>query len=89
MSELKAGGLALVIQSTVPEQVGKAVTLLQFISPGDFIHNGKKYFSKASSGTWLCEKPDALVTHYPWQLMPIDGDDFSHEDERRRELTHG
>lgn len=89
MAELRAGGLALVIKSTDPDQVGKVVTLIQLVSPGDFLFNRKRYVSKATGPVWLCEKPDAYVTHYPSQLMPIDGDDFQHEDERKKELTNG
>lgn len=88
MAELKVGCMAIVIKSTEPDQVGKVVTLLQLVSPGVFFHNGKRYVSKANGPVWLCEKPDAYVTHYPSQLMPIDGDDFQYEDERQKELTH-
>ncbi|TCW07095.1 hypothetical protein EDF73_113157 [Raoultella sp. BIGb0138] len=88
MAELRAGGLALVINSTKPEQVGMVVTLLKLVYPGRFTLNGKEYCAKANSPVWLCEKPEAYVTYYPWQLMPIDGDDFSNEDEHQKEREH-
>lgn len=105
--ELKAGRLALVIDSAIPENVGKCVTLLSWHPPkGDFISpDGAAGKLPGDSGGWLCTGSVACTgkmsisgkefRHEGWglfpsqYLMPIDGDDFQHEDDRQKELTHG
>ncbi|MBV4365896.1 hypothetical protein [Erwinia phyllosphaerae] len=89
MSELKAGGLALVIRSSKQELIGRCVTLIELLSPGPFIYQGKRHIFKANGVGWLCDLEEYLVIFRPSQLMPIDGEDFSHEGERQKELTHG
>lgn len=81
MAELKAGGLALVYGLKIDKRHnGKSAKLLM-----SEIYKG--------SQVWICEgdfdKSDHLGIFYPQNLMPIDGDDFQHEDERQKELTHG
>lgn len=87
--ELKAGGLALVIFSYYPELVGKGVTLVQLLQPGDTFTAPDDTYSR-----WTGDFPVWLVTgdlyagdnhgkpkYYGWalfrpvSLMPIDGDD--------------
>lgn len=102
MSELKAGCLALVISSGNENEVGKAVTLIRSVASGEFhqFPNGNSYAMKTSTGQsmWVVSgevsiytaKPSGGMSIFPARsLMPIDGDDFDHEDERQRELTHG
>lgn len=110
MSELRAGGLALIIKSSVTEEVGKVVTCLQLITAG------AKYTPPQTKGATFCwpeGEPNAWMvsgdvkTYCQWtkksggfyvegwgvytadQLIPLDGEDFSNERERERELNHG
>lgn len=96
MAELKPGGLALVIRG---EDCGKCVTterfipgLSQFLAP-----DGKSYTAAQVCGSWLCTgevNPKDRPSLQGWalfrteNLLPIDGDDFQHEDERQKDLTH-
>lgn len=89
MSELRAGGLALVVRCTDQNLIGKVVTLIELLKPGSFKYDGEQYFFKGDSAAWLCEIEDGIAVFRPSSLMPIDGDDFSHEDERKKELNHG
>lgn len=89
MSELRAGGLALVIRSTNKELIGRCVTLIELLSPGPFMYQGKRHFFKASGVGWLCDLEECVVIFRPSQLLPIDGGDFSQDDERQKEVTHG
>ena len=88
MSELRAGGLALVIKSVKPELVGRAVKLIELLNPGWLKHKGDRLFFESDGVGWLCEVEEGIVIFRPNQLMPIDGDDFQHEDEHQKELTH-
>ena len=97
MAELKAGGLALVIRG---EDCGKCVTTERFI-PGKSkftAPDGENYTAAQACSGWLCTgdvNPKDLPELRGWalfrteNLLPIDGDDFQHEDERQKELTHG
>lgn len=89
MAELRAGGLALVIKSVNQELVGRVVTLVGLLNPGSFTHKGDRHFFKSNGVGWLCEVEEGIVVFRPGQLMPIDGDDFSHEDERQKENVYG
>lgn len=95
MADLKAGGLAIVIRSHSAENIGKVVKLLEFYGEGLGPYKGrsdmwfvtpissklKSQFFPVSPGE-KCSCPAAF-------LMPIEGDNFQHEEERKRELTHG
>ncbi|MBD8181661.1 hypothetical protein IFU25_08090 [Pantoea agglomerans] len=95
MADLKAGGLAIVIRSHSAENIGKVVKLLDFYGEGSGPYKGRSdmWFvtpisSKIKSQLFpvspgeKCSCPAAF-------LMPIEGDDFQHEDEQQKELTHG
>lgn len=102
MSELKAGCKALVVGGFYRVNDGKAVEVIGFIPNGQqFEFEGQLYADKPPRGdAWLivgdltCQlNGDAQRMHFaliPGEyLMPIDGTDFSHEDERQKELSHG
>ncbi len=89
MSELRVGGLALVIRSVNQDLIGRVVTLIDLLKPGYFTHNGERHLFKANGVGWLCEIEEGIVIFRPSQLLPIDGGNFSHEGEREKELTHG
>ena len=101
MAELRAGGLALVIASGNQNEVGKTVTLIRKVSSGEFHQflNGNSYAMKTNTGQsmWVVSgdvsiytsKPSGGMSIFPAKsLMPIDGDDFSNEDEHQKEREH-
>lgn len=94
--ELKAGGLALVIMAADSSAIGKCVTLIRIVVPGEIF--------TAPDGTvcrWLKHYPPAWLVsgnlyagsksdsgrYYGWaifeprSLMPIDGDDHQERDQ--------
>lgn len=96
MSELRAGGLAIIVMSVSHENLGKVVTLIEFIGSVD------KGVHKSRNDIWRIRAANSLLRGFKGEvlpgeiarcpgawLMPIDGEDFSHEDERQKELTHG
>lgn len=97
MAELKPGGMALVIRG---EDCGKCVTTERFI-PGksEFIApDGKNCTAARGCGGWLCtgdvnpkDRPEirGWALFRTENLLPIDGDEFQHEDDQQKELTHG
>lgn len=99
MSELRAGGLAIIIKSRIPENIGVTVRLVKYLGIVKGILDGIELeawnVEPASGGEIKGIFPGGLVAKWPsvncpanW-LMPIDGEDFSHEDERQKELTNG
>lgn len=100
MAELKAGGLAIFVAGPA-ECIGITVETIKLILPGEHYLLPRCRMLNAGSARWLI-KSDRISTHLPdgsvipdfslanphW-LMPIDGDDFQHEDEQQKELTHG
>lgn len=99
MSNLREGGLAIIIGGN-QETIGLVVTTVRPVLPGGLIltPSGKR-FSNGGSFRWLIHSDqlfvklsdgtiidDYCLVFSHW-LMPIDGEDFSHEDERRKELT--
>ncbi|KAB8312949.1 hypothetical protein EH228_04535 [Erwinia endophytica] len=101
MSELRAGGLAILIGGD-PEAVGTVVTTVRLVASSEVIAlpNGRK-FSNGGSVRWLIYSEKLQVrlgdgtllndwalcfSHF---LMPIDGNDFQREGERQKELTNG
>ena len=105
MSELRVGGMALIVKAYTDQSVvGKVVEIHSttdksgsFISPA----TGKVRFCPCAIfekvyvciGDFHSGSTEAEETGFGLfsrvQLMPIDGEDFSHEDEQRKELTNG
>ena len=87
--ELKAGGLALVVRSTDLPEVGRVVTLLRLVNPGDEFTAPDGHFCRwraCNPAAWLVagevqsNMPGGQV-FYGWavfpptHLMPLDGDE--------------
>lgn len=91
MAELKEGGLALVIRSRFPENIGKVVRTDRFIGISEpyFVDSWEVTALSPLTGTLGPAKEGGSMVAPVFSLMPIDGDDFQHEDERQKELTHG
>lgn len=98
MAELRAGGLAIILKSRIPCNVGKVVLLIKSIGLV------KGTMTDLFLDSWEVEGgsgnnlkgylPDATVVSWPrisvpsaW-LMPIDGEDFSHEKESEKQLQN-
>lgn len=91
MAELKPGGLAIIIKSRFPENVGKVVKTSRFIGvsePYDAIC-WEVIALTALTGTLFPIKEGDCAVAPAYGLMAIDGDEFQHEDEQNKELTHG
>lgn len=100
MAELKAGGLAIFVAGPA-DCIGITVETIKLIMPGESYVLPKCRMKNAGSSRWLI-KSDRISTYLPsgsvipdfslakphW-LMPIDGEDFLHEDQQQKELTHG
>lgn len=101
MAELRAGGLAILIGGD-PQAIGTVVTTVKFSPAGtiEVLPNAKR-IRNGGSGRWLINSEkicmvtidgrqvDDWAFCFSNHLMPIDGEDFEHDDERRKELTHG
>lgn len=93
--ELKAGGLALVVRSTDASDIGKCVTLVHMVQPGQLFTSPQGQHCR-----WLEEYGPAWVVigdviqtvngkvimqgwacFEPRSLMPIDGDDHQEPDQ--------
>lgn len=101
MAELRVGGLALVfgLKNDISLN-GKCVSLLFMV---DHMQRYKSPVSEktwahgGSDGSWVCagEVATPCNREYGWavfkriNLMPIGGDDFTHEDEGEKELVNG
>lgn len=105
MSELRVGSLALIVKAyTDQSAVGKVVEVHGvtgpagvFISPATgetrlcipaIIEKAYVCTGDIHSGSIFPEE-NGYALFRRCQLMPIDGEDFSHEDERQKELTNG
>ena len=90
MAELRAGGLAIIIRSRFPENVGKTVRLIKLIGFDDSLGGYKWKLTALSglTGTLYPVKARDLCTGLSQNLMPIDGDDFSNEDQHQKEREH-
>lgn len=103
MAELKAGCRALIIGGFYRTNDGSSVLVEQFVPSGEsFYYRGQKYAEPVPMGdAWLINGEivardgvtgEALRLGFGLMpgkyLMPLD-DDFSHEVEREREVTHG
>lgn len=84
MAELRAGGLAIIIRSRFPENVGKTVILIKFMGEGEWELTA---LSDLKGTLYPVRAGDSCVG-LSQNLMPIDGDDFSNEDERKKEREH-
>lgn len=91
MAELKAGGLALVIKSRFPENIGKVVKTDKFIGISEpyFVDCWQVTALSFMAGTLYPAREGDSAVAPAHALMPIDGDDFQHEDEQKKDLTHG
>lgn len=104
MAELRAGGLALIIDSATPEEIGRCVLTVNLIPVhGSFTSpHGRPSNNGGDIPAWLVtgnvvaklgkESPlwagKGWALYPPQYLMPIDGDDFSNEDEHQKEREH-
>lgn len=99
MSELRAGGIAIVIFSENKPEIGRCVELIEKVTNG-YVFNFLVQVSIVGVMTpgWLVKGDVSIYTNKPSggfsyfysdELMPIDGEDFSHEDEQQKELANG
>lgn len=95
MSELRAGGLAVVINSHTRENIGKVVKLHSFCGQGIGRYKDRSDMwiikcisSKLKSQIFDIHPGESCYCPAAY-LMPIDGEDFSHEEERQKGLTNG
>ncbi|KJW92553.1 hypothetical protein [Enterobacter hormaechei] len=98
MRELKVGGLALIIKSRIPENVGATVRLVEHLGVIKGAISGEEFeawnVESASGSNLKGYMPGGLLIDWPtvncpakW-LLPIDGGDFSNERESGREKSH-
>ncbi|ASC12963.1 hypothetical protein ACEQ9C_00010 [Klebsiella pneumoniae] len=96
MAELRAGGLAIIIRSPFPENVGRVVKLVACIGEKNHQSGRGVYWEVEATAELAAElagtpwrvKPGSACMVLAKNLMPIDGDDFSNEDERQKEREH-
>ena len=74
MSNLREGGLAIIIGGNQESNGGSFRCLI----------HSDQLFVKLSDGTII----DDYCLCFEHHLMPIDGEDFSHEDEHQKEREH-
>lgn len=100
MSELKAGGIAMVVGGN-PELFGMVIRTERLVMPGEAATgpDGRSALNVVRP-KWMCTDARIITPladgslldgwGFFWviHLLPIDGDDFSHEVEQRRELSH-
>lgn len=93
--ELKAGGLALVIQSAYRREIGKCVTLVQLVQPGEHFRGpggvpcrwredyapGWVVTGDVNTGYEGGRSFHGWAVFEPRSLMPIDGDDHQERDQ--------
>lgn len=99
MAELRAGGLAIITQSRIAENVGATVRLMKYMGlmrghlmDAEFetweVRSATERHLKGFIPSGIIVSRDIANIPAKW-LMPIDGDDFKHEEERQKELSHG
>lgn len=100
MSQFKAGDLALVVASKIPELIGKTVELVSLVPPHSIVEDERNVWHNTSSGNGWLVSGDGLLRlgmsgqTYPseitliaeYKLMPLRGD-FTPETERETELV--
>lgn len=101
MAELRAGGLALVIGLKEYARFnGKCVQLVMMVRPGEIYKSPVtelRWRHECNNSSWVAigdvepvhGKEKGWSIFNPKNLIPIDGDDFSHEREHERELING
>lgn len=91
MADLRAGGLAIIIKSRFPENIGKVVKTEKFIGTSEpyYVDCWEVTAISQLTGTLYPVKEGGSAVAPAKSLMPIDGDNFQHEDEQQKELTHG
>jgi len=90
MRELRAGGLALIIASRFPENIGKVVRCGRFIGFDEmYEYVAWEVIALSDLTGTICpiREGDSCIAPVK-SLMPIDGDDFSDELLREKELSH-
>ncbi|HCT9408114.1 TPA: hypothetical protein OUC36_004740 [Raoultella ornithinolytica] len=100
MAELRAGGLAIFIAGPA-ELIGLVVITERLVGPNEVIKlPGGRRVRNLGSSRWLVHNDRIVVTLsngsklndyamvFQHWLMPIDGDDFSNEDEHQKEREH-
>lgn len=102
MSELKPGSMALIIKAYTDQSlVGKVVEVHSKTNEFGFFRSpitGKMIMGQVDG--YVCigdipptkshpKEPAGYGLFARHQLMPIDGEDFIHEDDHQKELTHG
>ena len=101
MAELRAGGMALIIDSATPEEVGRCVYTVSLIPPGGRFASphGRPTNNHSESVAWFITGDvkaslgdgapiwagKGWSLYPPQYLMPIDGDDFGSEDQHQKE----
>lgn len=90
MAELRAGGLAIIIKSQFPENVGKTVRLIKLMGFNESLRGYEWMLTALSglTGTIHAVKAGGSCIGLGQNLMPIDGDDFNNEDHRQKEREH-
>ena len=104
MAKLRAGGMALIIDSSTPEEIGRCVSLIKLIPVcGSFTSpQGRPTNNAGENPAWLVtgdvkarlggNSPiwagNGWALYPPHYLIPIDGGDFSSEDEHQKEREH-
>lgn len=90
MAELRAGGLAIIIKSQFPENVGKTVRLIKLMGFNESLRGYEWMLTALSelTGTIHAVKTGGSCTGLGQNLMPIDGDDFSSEDQHQKDRAH-
>ena len=90
MAELRAGGLAIIIRSRFPDNVGKVVKLVAYVGKINYDLDPGIYWEVEAlselSGTLCRVKSGLNGLALAKNLMPID--DFSNEDEHQKEREH-
>ncbi|MFU2170481.1 hypothetical protein [Klebsiella grimontii] len=92
MAESRAGGLAIIIRSRFPENVGKVVKLVACVGEinhplGRGVYWELEDMSELAGTLWRVKSGSTGMAQAK-SLMPIDGDDFSNEDQRQKEREH-
>ncbi|QLO51331.1 hypothetical protein HV234_07225 [Klebsiella grimontii] len=96
MAELRAGGLAIIIHSGRPENIGRVVLTVSLEGGASIKRGERTWFIRTCSGESLIarKRKSGKLSHptecfcAEWRLMPIDGDDFSNEDQYQKEQEH-
>lgn len=101
MSQFKTGDLALIVNSSNEENIGRVVTVSGFANKGDGVSHGDVGFVMAGSDGWIIVDGEIVVNRIGLPslkftvsrhiflrsyLMPLRGD-FSPEQQKSREVS--